>query len=69
MISHSILGHSDFDYALLLSIGAFAGGLVGARLSLELKENSIRIMISVVMVAVAVKLFLDGMGMWPSNTG
>lgn len=69
MISHSFLGHSDFDYALLLSVGAFAGGLVGARLSLELKENSIRIIISIVMVAVAVKLFLDGMGIWPSNTG
>lgn len=69
MITHSILGHSDFDYALFLSIGAFAGGLVGARLSLELKENSIRIMISAIIVAVAVKLFLDGIGIWPSNTG
>jgi hypothetical protein len=68
LMAHSFLGHSDFDYALLLSIGAFAGGLVGARLSLDLKENSIRVLISVVMVATAIKLFLDGVGFWPSNS-
>jgi len=69
MVAHSFLGHSDFDYALLLSIGAFGGGLVGARLSLDLKENSIRILISAVIIATAIKLFLDGTGIWPSNTG
>ena len=69
MITHSFLGHSDFDYALLLSIGAFAGGLVGARLSLEIKERSIRILISAAMIAASIKLFLDGAGVWPSNTG
>jgi hypothetical protein len=67
MITHSLLGHSDFGYAMLLSIGAFGGGLVGARLSLDIKENSIRILITVVIAATAVKLFLDGAGIWPSN--
>jgi uncharacterized membrane protein YfcA len=62
MITHSFLGHSDFNYALLLSVGAFGGGLVGARMSLELKENSIRFLICAVIVAAAVKLFLDGFG-------
>ncbi|MGI0004049.1 MAG: sulfite exporter TauE/SafE family protein [Candidatus Nitrosotenuis sp.] len=69
MITHSVLGHSDFGYALLLSVGAFGGGLVGARLSLDLKENSIRILISVIIVATAIKLFLDGSGIWTSDTG
>jgi uncharacterized protein len=59
LITHSILGHPDFYQALLLSAGAFVGGLVGARLSLEIKENALKILISIVMVAAAVKLFID----------
>jgi hypothetical protein len=62
MIAHSFLGHSDFNYALLLSVGAFGGGLVGARLSLELKENSIRFLICAIIAAAAIKLSLDGFG-------
>jgi len=59
LVTHTVLGHPDFYQALLLSVGAFAGGLVGARLSLEIKENSLKILISIVMIAVAVKLFID----------
>ena len=59
MVAHSLLGHADFSYALLLAIGAFGGGLVGAKLSVDLKENSIRILICIAMLAAAVKLFLD----------
>ncbi len=62
MIAHTMLGHSDFSYALLLGIGAFAGGLVGARISVDLKENSIRILICVVILAAAIKLFIDAIG-------
>lgn len=59
MIAHSILGHADFSYALFLAIGAFGGGLLGAKLSVDLKENSIRILICAAMLAAAVKLFID----------
>lgn len=62
MIAHALLGHSDFDYALLLSIGAFAGGFLGARLSLEIKENRLRIIIILVIIVAAIKLFLDAAG-------
>jgi hypothetical protein len=62
MITHALLGHANFEYAALLSIGAFAGGLVGARLSLEIKENKIRLLIMVAILAAAVKLFLDAFG-------
>lgn len=62
MITHTLLGHADFEYALLLSIGAFAGGLLGARLSLEIKENRLRILIVAVIMAAAIKLILDAMG-------
>ncbi|MEW6043921.1 MAG: sulfite exporter TauE/SafE family protein [Thermoproteota archaeon] len=67
LLAHMFLGHADYTFALLLSVGAFFGGFVGARLSVEIKENSIRIMISAAMVATAIKLFLDGI--WPQNTG
>ena len=62
MITHALLGHAHFEYALLLSIGAFAGGLVGARLSLEIRETRLRILIIVVIIAAAIKLFLDAFG-------
>ncbi len=61
LITHTLLGHPDFYQALLLSAGAFVGGLVGARISLEIKENALKILISVVMIAVAVKLFIDSL--------
>jgi len=61
LLTHTILGHPDFYQALLLSVGAFVGGLVGARLSLEIKENSLKILISIVMIAAAVKLFIDSL--------
>jgi uncharacterized membrane protein YfcA len=64
MLSHLFFGHADFDYSLWLSIGAFGGGLVGARLSVELKENSIRFLVCAVMAVAAVKLFIDGLGLW-----
>lgn len=62
MIAHLVLGHADFDYALLLSIGAFGGGLVGARMSLEIKENRLRMLIIAVILIAAVKLVLDAFG-------
>jgi len=61
LVSHTILGHPDFYQALLLASGAFAGGLVGARLSLEIKERGLKILISIVMIAVAVKMFIDSL--------
>ncbi len=61
LVTHTLLGHPDFYQALLLAIGAFVGGLVGARLSLEIKENSLKILISIVMIAVAVKMFIDSL--------
>jgi len=59
LITHSILGNSDYFQALLLSSGAFVGGLVGARLSMEVKEKSLQILVSVIMIIAAIKLFID----------
>ena len=61
VIVHTILGHSDFLQAGLLSSGSFAGGLVGARLSLDIKERFLQILVSVVIIAAAIKMFFDSL--------
>ena len=59
IIVHSILGHPDFLQAGLLAAGAFVGGLIGARISLDIKERSLQILVSVIIVIAAIKLFFD----------
>jgi len=59
LITHSILGHPDYLQSLLLAVGAFGGGLIGARLSLEIKERSLQILIAVVIIIAAIKLFIE----------
>ena len=61
VIVHSILGHPDFLQAGLLAIGSFFGGLVGARLSLDIKERYLQILVSVVILIAAGKLFIDSL--------
>src|SRR2546430_7136549 len=62
MIMHSILGHPDYYQASLLSAGAFVGGLVGSRLSLQIEEKKLKIIVTVVLVIAAIKLFIDSVG-------
>ena len=64
LIMHSMLGHPDYYQALLLSIGAFAGGILGARLSLEIKENKLKVLVIIVLVAAAIKLIIDSTGIF-----
>ena len=59
VVTHSILGHPDFTQAGFLAIGSFIGGLVGARLSLDIKERYLQILVSVVILIAAAKLFFD----------
>ena len=64
LIIHSMLGHPDYYQALLLSIGAFAGGILGARLSLEIKENKLKIIVVIVLIAAAIKMIVDSTGIF-----
>ena len=64
LIVHSMLGHPDYYQALLLSIGAFAGGILGARLSLEIKENKLKIIVVIVLIAAAIKMIVDSTGVF-----
>jgi len=59
VIVHSILGHPDFTQAGFLAIGSFVGGLVGARLSLDVKERYLQILVSTVILIASAKLFFD----------
>ncbi|ABX12944.1 sulfite exporter TauE/SafE family protein [Nitrosopumilus maritimus] len=61
VIVHSLLGHPDFLQSGLLAIGSFIGGLVGARLSIDIKERSLQILVSVVILIAAGKLFFDSL--------
>ena len=61
VIVHSLLGHPDFLQAGLLSIGSFIGGLVGAKLSIDIKERYLQILVSAVIVIAAAKLFFDSL--------
>lgn len=59
MIVHSMLGHSDYVQAGLLSAGAFVGGIVGSKLSLRVNEKKLRIFVTIVLALTSVKLFMD----------
>lgn len=59
VIVHSLLGHPDFLQAGMLSIGSFIGGLVGARLSIDIKERYLQILVALVILIAAAKLFFD----------
>jgi uncharacterized protein len=59
IIVHSILGHPDFLQAGLLAAGAFVGGITGARISLDIRERSLQILVSAIIIIAAIKLFFD----------
>jgi len=61
VVVHSLLGHPDFFQAGLLAIGSFVGGLVGARLSIDIKERYLQILVSVVILIASAKLFYDSL--------
>ena len=61
IIVHSVLGHPDFLQSGFLAIGSFFGGLVGAKLSLSVRERNLKILISAILLITAGKLFFDSL--------
>ncbi len=61
MIMHSILGHSDYYQAGILSIGSFLGGIVGSRLSTRVDEKKLRILVTIILAITSIKLFIDSL--------
>lgn len=62
MIMHSILGHPNYYDAGMLSIGSFIGGIVGSKLSTHIDETKLRMFITILIGATAVKLIIDALG-------
>ncbi len=62
MIMHSILGHPNYYEAGMLSIGSFIGGIIGSKLSTRIDEKKLRIFVTIVIGATAVKLIIDALG-------
>ena len=61
MIMHSILGHPNYYEAGMLSIGSFAGGLVGSKLSTRVDERKLRLFVTLVLGVTAAKLVIDAL--------
>src|SRR5579885_3635138 len=61
MIVHTVLGHSNFYEAGLLSIGAFIGGIAGSRLSTHVSEKKLRIFVTIILALTAGKLAIDAL--------
>lgn len=61
MIVHTVLGHSNFYEAGLLSIGAFVGGIAGSRLSTHVSEKKLRIFVTIILALTAGKLAIDAL--------
>lgn len=67
MIVHSLLGHPDYLEAGLLSAGAFAGGIVGSKLSLRVSEGKLRVLVIIILISTSVKLFIDAFNTQAKN--
>ncbi|MFL6493157.1 MAG: sulfite exporter TauE/SafE family protein [Nitrososphaera sp.] len=61
VLTHSVLGHPDYLQAVVLSVGAFAGAQIGARLSLITREVQLQRLLGIVLMAVAITFILDGL--------
>lgn len=59
MIVHSLLGHPDYVEAGLLSAGAFAGGIMGSKMSLKVSEGKLRVLVTIILAVTSAKLFYD----------
>jgi uncharacterized membrane protein YfcA len=62
MIVHSLLGHPNYYEAGMLSIGSFIGGVVGSKLSTRINETKLRLFVTIMIGAAAIKLIIDGLG-------
>lgn len=53
-ITHSILGHVRWLYAIPLALGAIPGAWLGARITIGAKEHTVRLVVGVLLAAIAV---------------
>ena len=61
-VTHAALGHPDYFHAASLSLGAVVGGQIGAKVSHKVKESLLRKMLSISLIAVAIKFISEFVG-------
>lgn len=61
-VTHAVLGHPDYFHAVSLSLGAVLGGQIGAKVSHKVKESLLRNMLSISLIAVAIKFISEFVG-------
>ena len=59
IVVHGLLGNPDLLQASFIAAGAFAGGVAGARLSMEARERNLRLLTFGVILVASVKMFYD----------
>lgn len=62
VITHVLLGHPDYLYAVALSAGAFGGAQIGARISDHARENILQKLLGMALLLAAAKLVSDWLG-------
>jgi uncharacterized protein len=63
VFTHSALGHPDYLQAIVLSLGAFVGAQIGARLSRITKDVLLQRLLAAVLMTVAIIFILDGLNL------
>lgn len=59
LLTHVALGHPDYLIAVILVGGAFAGGQLGAKISLTVRERILRILLAIGLFGAAAKFIGD----------
>jgi uncharacterized membrane protein YfcA len=59
LVFHIIMGHPNYVYGLSLAAGAFAGGAIGSMLLGHVREDLLRIFLSVSLLFVSSRLIFD----------
>ncbi|WP_181349544.1 sulfite exporter TauE/SafE family protein [Thalassobacillus sp. CUG 92003] len=60
--THIVLGHVDWNYALVFIPGAYVGGMLGARLNRKLKSQSVEWFLRVLLILIGIRLVWQGLG-------
>jgi uncharacterized protein len=61
-VTQVVLGHPDYLHAASLSLGAFVGAQIGAKISHKVRESLLRKLLSISLIAVALKFISDFIG-------